>query len=168
MVVNGDTLSEIAQRFRIPLQWLMDSNSLHSDRLKLGQVLLIPHSGDDGALASVNESRQSLYTVKSGDSLSMIASRYKTSVTGLKRANGLNTDVLQLGQTLTIRHNAALPTPENLRKLSYKVRRGDSLYLIAEKFDLRIRDITRWNKISPHAYLQPGQRLTLFINALRI
>ena len=168
MVVNGDTLSEIAQRFRIPLQWLMDSNSLHSDRLKLGQVLLIPHSGDDGALASVNKSRQSLYKVKSGDSLSKIASRYKTSVTGLKRANGLNTDVLQLGQTLTIRHNAALPTPENLRKLSYKVRRGDSLYLIAEKFDLRIRDITRWNKISPHAYLQPGQRLTLFINALRI
>ncbi len=168
MVVNGDTLSEIAQRFRIPLQWLMDSNSLHSDRLKLGQVLLIPHSGDDGAFASVNETRQSLYKVKSGDSLSKIASRYKTSVTGLKRANGLNTDVLQLGQTLTIRHNAALPTPENLRKLSYKVRRGDSLYLIAEKFDLRIRDITRWNKISPHAYLQPGQRLTLFINALRI
>ena len=168
MVVNGDTLSEIAQRFRIPLQWLMDSNSLRSDRLKLGQVLLIPHSGDDGAFSSVNETRQSLYKVKSGDSLSKIASRYKTSVTGLKRANGLNTDMLQLGQTLTIRHSTAVSTPENLRKLSYKVRRGDSLYLIAEKFDLRIRDITRWNKISPHAYLQPGQRLTLFINALRI
>jgi membrane-bound lytic murein transglycosylase D len=76
--------------------------------------------------------------------------------------------MLQLGQTLTIRHSTAVSTPENLRKLSYKVRRGDSLYLIAEKFDLRIRDITRWNKISPHAYLQPGQRLTLFINALRI
>ena len=168
MAVNGDTLSEIAQRFRIPLQWLMDSNSLHSDRLKLGQVLLIPHSGDDGAFSSVNETRQSLYKVKSGDSLSKIASRYKTSVTGLKRANGLNTDMLQLGQTLTIRHSTAVSTPENLRKLSYKVRRGDSLYLIAEKFDLRIRDITGWNKISPHAYLQPGQRLTLFINALRI
>ena len=168
MAVNGDTLSEIAQRFRIPLQWLMDSNSLRSDRLKLGQVLLIPHSGDDGAFSSVNETRQSLYKVKSGDSLSKIASRYKTSVTGLKRANGLNTDMLQLGQTLTIRHSTAVSTPENLRKLSYKVRRGDSLYLIAEKFDLRIRDITRWNKISPHAYLQPGQRLTLFINALRI
>lgn len=168
MAVNGDTLSEIAQRFRIPLQWLMDSNSLRSDRLKLGQVLLIPHSGDDGAFSSVNETRQSLYKVKSGDSLSKIASRYKTSVTGLKRANGLNTDMLQLGQTLTIRHSTAVSTPENLRKLSYKVRRGDSLYLIAEKFDLRIRDITGWNKISPHAYLQPGQRLTLFINALRI
>tara|TARA_B110001452_G_scaffold196068_1_gene166049 strand:+ start:592 stop:2115 length:1524 start_codon:yes stop_codon:yes gene_type:complete len=167
-VVNGDTLSEIAQRFRIPLQWLMDSNNLHSDRLKLGQVLLIPHSGDDGAFASIKETRQSLYKVKNGDSLSKIASRYKTSVMGLKRTNGLNTDVLQLGQTLTIRHNAAVSTPENLRKLSYKVRRGDSLYLIAEKFDLRIRDITRWNKISPHAYLQPGQRLTLFINALSI
>ena len=168
MVVNGDTLSEIAQRFRVPLQWLVSRNSLRSDRLKLGQVLLIPHSGDDGTFASANETQQSLYKVKSGDSLSEIASRYKTSVKVLKRANGLMTDVLQLGQTLTISHSAAVSTPENLRKLSYNVRRGDSLYLIAEKFDLRIRDITRWNKISPHAYLQPGQRLTLFINALRI
>jgi membrane-bound lytic murein transglycosylase D len=75
---------------------------------------------------------------------------------------------LQIGQKLTIKHSSAGPTPENLRRLSYRVRRGDSLYLIAEKFDLTIRDITRWNKISRNEFLQPGQRLTLFINALRI
>ena len=168
MVVNGDTLSEIAQRFRVPVQWLMTRNNLHSDRLKLDQVLLIPHSGGDGTFARANETQQSLYKVKSGDSLPVIAAQYKTSVRALKAANGLSTDALQLGQTLSISHSFVVTTPENLRKLSYKVRRGDSLYLIAEKFDLRIRDITRWNKISPHAYLQPGQRLTLFINRLRI
>jgi len=57
---------------------------------------------------------------------------------------------------------------ENVRKLSYRVKRGDSLSLIASKFDIAIRDITRWNKISRNALLQPGQRLTLFINALKI
>ena len=80
----------------------------------------------------------------------------------------MTTDVLQIGQTLVVEHAAAIEVAENLRRLSYRVRRGDSLYLIAEKFDLRIRDITRWNKISRNEYLQPGQRLTLFINALRI
>ena len=40
--------------------------------------------------------------------------------------------------------------------------------MIAAKFDLNIRDITNWNKISRDEYLQPGQRLTLFINRLRI
>jgi membrane-bound lytic murein transglycosylase D len=80
----------------------------------------------------------------------------------------LTTDVLQIGQKLVIEHSMAISGSENTRRLSYRVRRGDSLYLIAEKFDLRIGDITRWNKINRNEYLQPGQRLTLFINALRI
>jgi membrane-bound lytic murein transglycosylase D len=94
--------------------------------------------------------------------------RFKTTAASLKQSNNLSTDVLQIGQKLVVQHSAAIPSTDNTRRLSYRVRRGDSLYLIAEKFDLNIRDITRWNKISRHEYLQPGQRLTLFINALRI
>lgn len=167
-VVNGDSLSQIAQRFRVPTQWLKSKNNLRSDRLQIGQVLLIPHSGERGTSSGSNVAKTSLYSVKRGDSLSVIAAQYKTSIGALKRANGLASDRLQIGQKLTINHSLSGPTPENLRKLSYRVRRGDSLYLIAEKFDLTIRDITRWNKISRNEFLQPGQRLTLFINALRI
>ena len=168
LVMSGDSLSQIAQRFRVPTQWLKSRNSLSSDRLKIGQVLLIPHSGDTVTTSGAKVLQSARYSVRRGDSLSGIASQYKTSIADIRRVNGLKTDVLQIGQQLRVNNSAGSPIPENLRKLSYKVRRGDSLYLIAEKFDLTIRDITRWNKISRNEFLQPGQRLTLFINALRI
>jgi len=89
-------------------------------------------------------------------------------VKSLQRQNGLRTDAIKIDQYLSIRTATNSSANENLRKLSYKVRSGDSLYMIAAKFDLNIRDITNWNKISRDEYLQPGQRLTLFINRLRI
>ena len=125
-------------------------------------------SGDTVTTSGAKVLQSARYSVRRGDSLSGIASQYKTSIADIRRVNGLKTDVLQIGQQLRVNNSAGSPIPENLRKLSYKVRRGDSLYLIAEKFDLTIRDITRWNKISRNEFLQPGQRLTLFINALRI
>ena len=168
LVMSGDSLSQIAQRFRVPTQWLKSRNSLTSDRLKIGQVLLIPHSGDTATTSGTAVTKNARYSVRRGDSLSSIANQYKTSIADIRRVNGLKTDVLQIGQQLRVNNSVGTAVPENLRKLSYKVRRGDSLYLIAEKFDLTIRDITRWNKISRNEFLQPGQRLTLFINALRI
>ena len=168
LVMSGDSLSQIAQRFRVPTQWLKSRNSLTSDRLKIGQVLLIPHSGDTATTSGTAVAKNAQYSVRRGDSLSSIANQYKTSIADIRRVNGLKTDVLQIGQQLRVNNSVGTAVPENLRKLSYKVRRGDSLYLIAEKFDLTIRDITRWNKISRNEFLQPGQRLTLFINALRI
>ncbi len=168
-VKSGDTLSQIAQRFRIPTSWLKSRNGLSSDRLRVDQVLFIPHSGNDAnGTSGASSSTTSLYLVQRGDSLSTIGARFKVSVADLKRSNNLTGDGLQIGQKLNVEHSAAVSGTDNLRRLSYRVRRGDSLYLIAEKFDIRIRDITRWNKISRNEFLQPGQRLTLFINALRI
>jgi membrane-bound lytic murein transglycosylase D len=168
-VASGDTLSEIAQRFKISTAQLKVRNNMGSDRLRIGQVLYIPQSGKGPLLSSADEATQkSVYSVQRGDSLSTIALRFKTSTASLRQSNNLSTDVLQIGQKLVVQHSAAIVNTDNTRRLSYRVRRGDSLYLIAEKFDLSIRDITRWNKISRHKYLQPGQRLTLFINALRI
>jgi membrane-bound lytic murein transglycosylase D len=168
-VASGDTLSEIAQRFKISTAQLKVRNNMGSDRLRIGQVLYIPQSGKDPLLSNADEATQeSVYSVQRGDSLSTIALRFKTSTASLRQSNNLSTDVLQIGQKLVVQHSAAIANTDNTRRLSYRVRRGDSLYLIAEKFDLSIRDITRWNKISRHEYLQPGQRLTLFINALRI
>ena len=167
-VKSGDTLSQIAQRFRIPTSWLRSRNGLSSDRLRVNQVLFIPHSGNEASGTVASSSKTSVYRVQRGDSLSSIGVRFKVSVADLKRSNNLTGDGLQIGQKLKVEHSEAVSGTDNLRRLSYRVRRGDSLYLIAEKFDIRIRDITRWNKISRNEFLQPGQRLTLFINALRI
>ena len=168
-VVAGDTLSQIAEKFSTPMSWINVRNNLNSSRLKIGQILIIPHDEETTILTSPNPSfKNTRYRVVSGDSLSQIAARFNTSVKSLQRQNGLRTDAIKIDQYLSIRTATNSSANENLRKLSYKVRSGDSLYMIAAKFDLNIRDITNWNKISRDEYLQPGQRLTLFINRLRI
>jgi membrane-bound lytic murein transglycosylase D len=53
------------------------------------------------------------------------------------------------------------------RKLSYKVRSGDSLYVIANKFRVTIADIARWNKIDTNKILRPGQTLTMYVDVTR-
>ena len=151
------------------MSWINVRNNLNSSRLKIGQILIIPHDEETTILTSPNPSfKNTRYRVVSGDSLSQIAARFKTSVKSLQRQNGLRTDAIKIDQYLSIRTATNSSANENLRKLSYKVRSGDSLYMIAAKFDLKINDITNWNKISRDDYLQPGQRLTLFINRLRI
>lgn len=170
-VANGDTLSEIAARFDIPTAWLRDRNSLVTDRLQINQVLLIPQSGSSGNyLTSVKTGAQepNYHTVRSGDSLWSIAKKFNTSIKRLRETNKLSSNTLQLNDRLVVGSKTAEVKSEHVRKLSYRVRRGDSLSLIASRFDVAISDITRWNKIGRSALLQPGQRLTLFINALKI
>jgi len=167
-VKSGDTLSHIAQRHQLPVALIKNTNNLGGDFLRVGQILRIPPSGEL-ALATEYKTVQTLkYTVVVGDTLSEIAEKYKISTRSLKGSNDLRSDKIKVGQTLVIKVPSTTPQPEKLRKLSYQVRRGDSLYLIAEKFDLRIADIASWNQLDRKQYLQPGQRLTLYINPLRI
>lgn len=170
-VTNGDTLSHIAARFDIPTSWLRSRNNLRTDRLQIGQVLLIPHSRDniDYLSSTLNTTKQPVYhSVRQGDSLWTIARKYDTSISRLRKTNKLSSNTLRIGDRLVVGSRLEEAAAKNLRKLSYRVRRGDSLSLIASKFDIAIRDITRWNKISRSDLLQPGQRLTLFIDGLKI
>lgn len=119
------------------------------------------------------------YTVKAGDSLWDISRHYKVGVRQLAKWNSMApTDPIKPGQKLKIWTTApssqtsskASPqaAPGNnagiIRKVSYKVRSGDSLARIAQKFRVSIKDITRWNQISTAKYLQPGQSLTLYVD----
>jgi membrane-bound lytic murein transglycosylase D len=171
-VVSGDTLSEIALRFDIPTSWLRERNNLKNDRLRIRQVLLIPHAGDKGNYASsaktVGAQEPRYYIVRRGDSLWSIAKKFNTSIKRLRETNKLSSNTLQLNDRLVVGSQNAELKSKHVRKLSYRVRRGDSLSLIASRFDVAISDITGWNKIGRSALLQPGQRLTLFINALKI
>lgn len=51
-----------------------------------------------------------------------------------------------------------------VRRVGYNVRNGDSLARIADRFNVRVHDIVRWNTIDPKKYLRPGQHLTLFVD----
>jgi membrane-bound lytic murein transglycosylase D len=51
-----------------------------------------------------------------------------------------------------------------IRRVNYAVRRGDSLHVIANRFNVSVNQIASWNKLNTSRYLQPGQRLTLYVD----
>lgn len=112
---KGEKLEQVARKFDIGLERLKEVNGLNSrKRLRAGQMLLVP-MGDD-AHTNLDETydstdfqapvddyhKRTIYRVKSGDTLSSIARRYRTSVARLKEWNGLRSDLVRVGQRLTI------------------------------------------------------------------
>ena len=125
------------------------------------------------------------YRVRSGDYLGKIASRYRVSVSSIKRWNGLRSDQLRVGQRLTIypRNYVAKAKPKSQKTTkttknsktnksqkidpkgkytTYTVKQGDSLWLISQKFPkVSIDQIKKWNNIWSDK-LQPGTKLKIY------
>lgn len=161
-VRRGDNLSSIARRHKVPMALVKDMNTLSGSFLRIGQVLNIPKPNTAAAnyLAqqSSTSNRTILYKVRAGDSLSKIAAQQKVSVAQLKRWNNLSSNALKIGQTLSIASNSHA-TP-NAKTVNYRVRPGDSLYAIAKRHSVSLKQLKNWNpKIS--SALQPGQMLSL-------
>jgi LysM repeat protein len=108
-VVNGDSFYKIAKANRIAVRALADANpGVDSARLKIGQILQVPPGPDaptaasapSTALAGTSSRPQTLYVVKSGDTLSSIAKAKGMTVRALKAANGLSGDRVVAGRKL--------------------------------------------------------------------
>ena len=96
-VKSGDTLWLLAQRFGTTVDAIKSLNGLTSNNLSIGQVLKIPESGTPAYFQ---------YTVKSGDTLWLLAQRFGTTVDAIKRLNGLTGNNLSIGQVLLIPSNS--------------------------------------------------------------
>ncbi|CAG8870750.1 Membrane-bound lytic murein transglycosylase D [Pseudomonas fluorescens] len=109
------------------------------------------------------------YRVKRGDNLGSIARANRVSVKELQRWNRISGSRLKTGQVLALRGGSA-PAGASASKLAankqrstqYKVRKGDSLYLVAKRFNVEMKHLKRWNPRSGHA-LKPGQTLTVYV-----
>lgn len=164
-VKNGDTLSELAQRYRTDVTSLRQANNLSGSRIHAGQALLIPKSSDALTNPVAVRTAGSTYKVRSGDSLWTISKSQGVSMSALMRANHVGPkDLLRVGQSLTV------PGSSNaagvIRKVRYGVRKGDSLAKIASKFNVKVSDISSWNNLNVRDYLQPGQSLTLYVDVV--
>ena len=111
------------------------------------------------------------YRIRRGDSLGLIAQKFDTQVGLLREVNGIRGSRIRAGDTLMIPHGsgwasslALATTNDAASERGYRVRRGDSLYVIASKFNVSIDDIITWNALDPGKYLQPGQKLTLYVS----
>src|SRR5699024_2237234 len=107
-VKSGDTLSHIAVRNKVSVANLKKWNNLNSDLIRVGQKLSIKGgsssggSNSSGSSSSGSSNSTKTYTVKSGDSLSKIASQNGTTVAKLKSWNNLKSDTIYIGQKLSI------------------------------------------------------------------
>ena len=109
-VVQGDTFSTIAKKFHVSLNALMAANpGAEPTKLQIGQALHIPApaavataSNTGTMVAPGTDTAGNDYTVKSGDTLTSIASHYHVTVKALRSANSLTTDRIRVGQKLKI------------------------------------------------------------------
>lgn len=143
-VLRGDTLYGIAKKFNTSVQSIKELNNLTSDNISVGQRLIVKNDGD----STPNECI--VYTVKKGDNLYSIARKYGTSVDAIKRYNGLTSNVLDIGDRLVIpcEDSGSEYKPLENNYISYTVKKGDSLYSIAKKFDTTVDKIMDDNDLS--------------------
>lgn len=141
-VSRGESLSVIASKYGTSTQALMKLNNLKSSSLAIGQVLKIPSSASGSSSSSVVKTKTITHTVKSGEYLGKIASRYKVLVADIKRENRLKPETLRVGQKLRITVEVK-DVP--LRK--HKVVRGDYLGKIASKYGVSVNSIRQANNL---------------------
>ncbi len=140
---RGDSLSVVARRFGMKVRQLKDMNNLSSNLIRVGRKLRVRTGGDDEI-----DRTATWYRVRYGDSLGRIASRFRTSVGKLKRLNSLSTHLIYPGDRLRVKD-----TPRSKKSLAgdskmYRVRRGDSLWTIAQQFSVSVRDLRMLNNLS--------------------
>lgn len=188
---NGDNLGAIANEFHTSIDLIRQVNGIKGNQIRAGKHLLIPVAAksldsyilsQEQRIAQKQTQKQQgvkiTHTVVSGDNLWDLGQRYKVNSKQIAKWNGFAPrDTLKLGQKLVIWQKSASSTTGNksagissgveqaiMRNITYKVRSGDSFARIANKFNVSIKDIERWNSLSRNNYLQPGQKLKLSVD----
>lgn len=150
IVKKGDSLWSIASKNNTTVDNIKKLNNLSNNNLSVGQVLKLSYDAENEDIKESN-----IYTVKKGDSLWLIANKYGTTVDELKSANNLKSNTLSIGQTLIIPEKN-----EGTSKISYVVKKGDSLWLIANKYDTTVEKIKSTNNLKSNT-LSIGQVLVI-------
>ncbi len=121
------------------------------------------------------------YTVKSGDSLSEIASKYHTTVNVVKQVNELKSNTIRVGQAIMVpvalkaldayslsqgeRLAATQNTKRSAHKITHTVKSGDTLWDIARKYKVSTKKLASWNGMAPNDMLKLGKTLVVWQDA---
>ncbi|GMQ95841.1 MAG: LysM peptidoglycan-binding domain-containing protein [Gammaproteobacteria bacterium] len=118
------------------------------------------------------------HVIESGDTLGTIARKYRTSVSALQQANNLRGTTIRKGRSLIVpvasqsladyrlsadmRRSMRRRIPGSGNKIIYRVRRGDSLWVISRRFEVSVNKLARWNGLAKSSVLRPGQKLVIW------
>ena len=188
---RGDSLGRIARRFRVSVRQIQRWNGMRGSRIIAGRSLrlYVPYSGSartrtrSAPVRTQGTGQLVRYRIRPGDSLSTIAERYKVSLSQLRRWNGIRGSRIIAGRSLrvyipssgssnagqsSVEPKARAGTPSNgaVRLVRYRVQRGDSLWEIAERFNVTPKQIQNWNGIRG-SRINAGRTLRLHVPARR-
>ncbi|MBT4201221.1 MAG: LysM peptidoglycan-binding domain-containing protein [Desulfobacterales bacterium] len=161
---RGDTLSGLAKKYKTSVRAISASNHIYkSHKIIVGKVLKIPSKTNTANVhAAVSRpvvtGHRLTYYVKSGDNLWNIARKFNTTTKSIIAINKLSTTALSIGQVLKV-------TSEKQSKIAkkgtstYKVRSGDSPFLIAKKYNMKLNRLLVLNHLNKKSKIFPGQKL---------
>jgi membrane-bound lytic murein transglycosylase D len=165
----GETISSIAAIYRTTESSIASVNSFAvGSEIAAGQKLVIPIGRSNPVSYSRKKSyasygQQKYYRVKKGDTLFKIASKHRITVQQLCTWNDISSrHMLHNGESLVVHgisSNSA--SARSSKKITYKVKRGDTLFKIASNYNTNVETLVRWNK-KARSGIYPGDRLTIY------
>ncbi len=191
LIREGETLSHIARRYHLTVATIQRVNRLRDHRIRAGRYLLIPSASRPPSqysqsvkertrrrLAATGKGHKRIVEVRPGDTLWELARRYRVSVRRLSAWNGIAPrDTLHPGQKLVLWEQKPKPVAAVTavvppgkasrpvrRSIRYRVRKGDSLWRIANRFSVTVNELCQWNGIPRSQTLRPGQQLRLYVD----
>ena len=175
-VAKGESLGAIAGRYGVSSQAISKANHLGKGAtLKQGQEIVIPAVVAAAPPVDGTRTGSLAYRVKRGDTLSSIAKRHRSSASAIASASRISIrSPLRVGQRLTIPGRGYRPKPATAANgtasaaasnpkapVTHTVRRGETLYRIAGKYQVTVDQICALNSISANGVLYPGTRLKI-------
>lgn len=161
-IKKGDTLSEIAIKYNTTVAELVRINNIKNPNIiYANEILLIPTKNN--SISSGNDDRNNtIYIVQKGDNLYNIAKRFNTTVRNIVNNNNIkNPNLIYPGQRLIIIKNT-----ENIQTkyMTYRVKRGDTLYGIARRYNTTVNRLVYINGIRNANYIYINQLIKIPIN----
>lgn len=175
-IKRGETLGLIAAKYGVSVNQLRDWNNISGNKIVAGKNLRVYSEGSSNYSSNIEKTNTITknniykYKVKRGDNLGKIAEEFGVSISQIKKWNGLSDNKLIAGRTIKIYSGTSSSTyGDNTTKNTsnvnyYKVKPGDSIGEIAERYGVKISDIQNWNNLSGNKILA-GNTLKIYSDA---
>ena len=163
VVKEGEYLSTIAEQYGVKTSEIKDWNDIEGDKILVGQKLKIYSDKKVTEKKEKTVKNATVHVVEEGENLSTIADDYDVTVEDLKDWNDLDGDVIYAGQKLNVKEPKTTKekkTSTNKKGKTHKVKEGENLTLIADKYNVSVEDLREWNDLDSDVIV-PGQELTV-------
>lgn len=167
IIKPGESLLLIAHKYHTSAHQIKKLNGLKGNMIRAGHTLLIPIPQNQIRAVRLAETKRKAYrgkkyfhTVRSGESLWTIARYYNVSTRTLCEWNHISIrKPLRKGQKLEIRSN------KYGRKFTYTLKKGESLWVVAQKYSVTTTELCNWNGIRKSQVVQPGTKLDVWVKS---